>query len=81
MWPTVGGTPINKFTTEGYFSMAFPTFFPTGAADFLGQHFNQITTGNYFKHLLMYEDRRFARHPRFRFFALNTEMRFAGTPS
>ena len=76
MWPTIGGAPINEFTTEGYFSMAFPTLFPTGAADFLGQRCNQVTIGNYFKHLLMYEDGRFARHPRFRFFALNTEMRW-----
>ena len=30
MWPSIGGTPINEFTTEGYFSMAFPTLFPTG---------------------------------------------------
>ncbi len=45
--------------------MAFPTLFPTGAAD----------SGNYFTHLLKYDDGRFARHPRFRFFALNTEMR------
>ena len=36
MWPTIGRTPINEFTTEGYFSMAFPTLFPTGAAEFLG---------------------------------------------
>ena len=57
MWPTIGGTPINEFTTEGYFSCAFPALFPTGAAD-------------YFKHLMMYDDSRFARHPRFRFFAL-----------
>ena len=76
MWPTIGGTPINEFTTEGYFSMAFPTLFPTGAAYFLGQRCNQVTIGNYFKHMLMYEDGRFARHPRFRFFALNTEMRW-----
>ena len=73
MWPTIGGAPINEFNTEGYFSMAFPTLFPTGAADFLGQHCNQVTIGNYFKHL-MYDDGRFAKHPRFRFFALNTEM-------
>ena len=33
MWPTIGGTPNNKLTTEGYFNMA--TLFPTGAADFL----------------------------------------------
>ncbi len=26
---------LTAFTTEGYFSMAFPTLFPTGAADFL----------------------------------------------
>ena len=76
MWPTIGGTPINEFTTEGYFTMAFPTLFPTGRADFLGQRCNKVTIGNYFKHLLMYDDGRFAKHPRFRFFALNTEMRW-----
>ena len=76
MWPTIGGAPINEFTTEGYFSMAFPTLFPTGAADFLGQRCNQVTIGNYFTHLLKYDDGRFARNPRFRFFALNTEMRW-----
>ena len=32
--------------------------------------------GNYFKHLLMYEDGRFARHPRFCYFSLNTEMQW-----
>ena len=35
-----------------------------------------MTVGNYFKHLLRYEDGRFAKHPRFRYFALNTEMRW-----
>ena len=79
MWPTIGGTPINEFTTEGYFSMAFPALFPTGAADFLGQRCNQVTIGYYFKHLLMYEDSRFAIHPRFRFFALNTKRRSFST--
>ena len=76
MWPTIGGTPINEFTTEGYFTCAFPTLFPTGAADFLGLRQNQLTIGNYFKHLMMYDDGCFAKHPRFRFFALNTEMRW-----
>ena len=59
---------------KGYFSCAFPTLFPTGAGDFSGQRQNQVTIGNYFKHLMMYDDNRFAKHPRFRFFALNTEM-------
>ena len=76
MWPSIGGMPINEFTTEGYFSCAFPTLFPTGAGDFLGQRQIQVTIGNYFKHLMMYDDSRFAKHPRFRFFALNTEMRW-----
>lgn len=75
-WPLVLGTPVNEFTTEGYFSCAFPTLFPTGAADFLGQRQRRITVGKYFKHLMMYHDGRFAKHPRFRFFALNTEMRW-----
>ena len=35
MWPTIGGAPINEFNTEGYFSVSFPTLFPTGAADSL----------------------------------------------
>ena len=61
IWP--GGAPINEFTTEGYFSMDFPTLFPTGAADFLGVWSNQVTIGNYFTHLLKYDDGRFARHP------------------
>ena len=76
MWPSIGGSPINEFTTEGYFSCAFPALFPTGAGDFTGQRQNQVTIGNYFKHLIMYDDSRFAKHPRFRFFALNTEMRW-----
>ena len=50
--------------------------FPTGAGDFSGQRQNQVTIGNYFKHLMMYDDNRFAKHPRFRFFALNTEMQW-----
>ena len=76
MWPTIAETPVNEFTTEGYFSCAFPTLFPTGAADFSGQRQNKVTIGNYFKHFMMYDDHRFAKHPRFRFFALNTEMRW-----
>ena len=75
MWPSIGGMPLNEFTTEGYFSCAFPTLFPTGAADFLGERQVPVTIGNNFKHLMQYNDGRFARHPRFRFFALNTEMR------
>jgi len=76
MWPTRGQNPINKFNTEGYLSCAFPTLFPSGAADFLSPRLNRITIGNYCKHLLLYHDGHFAKHCRFRYFALNTGMLF-----
>jgi hypothetical protein len=50
--------------------------FPTGAADLLAPKARTVTIGNYFKHLMMFQDGRFAKHPRFRYFALNTEMRW-----
>ena len=75
-WPPSGLIPINEFNTEGYISCAFPTLFPTGAADFVAPCPLAVIVGNYFKHLLLYQDGRFARHPRFRYFALNTEMRW-----
>ena len=28
IWPTIGGAPINEFTTQGFFSMAFPPCSP-----------------------------------------------------
>ena len=61
MWPNREHNPINEFSMEGYFSRAFPT----GAAEFLAPQIHKITIGNYFKHLVMYDDRRFAMHCRF----------------
>ena len=46
---------------------AFPTLFLTGAADFFAPRPRSITIGNYFKHLMMYHDQRFAKHSRFRY--------------
>ena len=59
MWPTIGGAPINEFTTEGYSAWPSP---PYSTADFLGHHHNQVTIGNY-TYLLKYDDGRFARLP------------------
>ena len=55
---------------------AFPTLFPTGAANFQAARPLAVTIGNYFKHLMMYVhvDRRFARHPHLCYFVLNNEM-------
>ena len=75
-WPSRGNDPVNEFTTEGYMSCAFPTLFPTGSADFVAPRERKVTVGNYFNHLMRCGGGRFARHPRFRYFALNTEMRW-----
>ena len=75
-WPQVSSTPINEFQTEGYMTLAFPSLFPTEAADFSAPRVHPITIGYYFKHLMMFKDGCFAKHPRFRYFALNTEMRW-----
>ena len=75
-WPPRGDTPLNEFHSEGYITLAFPTLFPTGAADFTAPRMRPVTLGYYLKHLMMYSDGRFARHPRFRYFVVNTEMRW-----
>ncbi|XP_074596305.1 uncharacterized protein LOC141851459 [Brevipalpus obovatus] len=76
-YPSIDGNPINEFSEEGYIVKAFPTLFPTGKADFLAHRDVALTLDQYFKYLLMYKDKRFARDPRFRFFAMNTVMRRA----
>ena len=59
-WPPSSSTPFNEFR---YISSAFPTLFSTGAADYVALRTVTTTVSNYFKHLMMYEDGRFARHP------------------
>ena len=68
-WPPRADAPINEFVTEG---CAFPTLFPTGTGDFLAPRERVVTVGNYFKHLMRYDDGRFARNPHFRYYALNS---------
>ena len=69
-WPVMG-LPLSEYSTEGLFSMAFPTLFPTGDADFTHPRRKKLDLHEWVKHLMRYRDSRFATHPRFRFFALN----------
>ena len=32
-WPCIDGVPVNEFQSPGYIARAFPTLYPTGAAD------------------------------------------------
>ena len=74
--PKLGEKSISEFTAERYISCAFPTLLPTGAGEFFAPRQRAVKIGNYFKHLMKYGDRQFAKHPRFSYFALNTEMRW-----
>jgi len=60
-WRATQQNPFNEFHSEGYFSCAFPVLFPTGKAKFLAPWLNAVTIGNYFKHLVLYDDGRFAK--------------------
>ncbi|KAL7291691.1 hypothetical protein TKK_0014481 [Trichogramma kaykai] len=74
-YPSTAGMPVNEFTTEGYIALAFPVLFPTGKGDYLQARPVPISRDKYFKYLMHYEDGRFAKDPRFRYFAMNTILR------
>ena len=75
-WPTQSDIPLSEFTTQNFFSMAFPALFPNGSGDF---HMNRPRTcssmAEWADHLLWFEDGRFARHPYFKFIVHNMIMR------
>ena len=76
LWPEIDGVPINEFQSSGYIARAFPTLYPYGNADLRSERPWNIKPAEYFKHLMWYKDGRFARHPRWRYFALNSIMRW-----
>lgn len=52
-------------------TLAFPTLFPWGMADFAEPRLVPVDLGEYAQHLLQYHDGRFARHSRFRYVVFN----------
>jgi len=76
LWPEINGNPINEFQTPGYMVRVFPTLYPHGRGDFHSERVREIKPAEYFKHLIWYKDGRFARHKRWRYFALNSTMRW-----
>ena len=76
-WPNIGNVPINEFNSEGYIVQAFPALFHSGRCDFKDRtRANKVSHDQYFKHLMRYADGRFAKDPRFRFFCLNSKLRW-----
>ncbi|KAK3924147.1 Deoxyribodipyrimidine photo-lyase [Frankliniella fusca] len=76
IWPTIGVTPINEFSSPGYISMAFPTLFPYGTGDYSMIDSKHLKLTDYVDYLMFYEDGRFARDERFRYFIMNSLMRW-----
>ncbi|RKK07529.1 hypothetical protein BFJ65_g17734 [Fusarium oxysporum f. sp. cepae] len=74
--PDIRRTPINEFSqSQALLSLAFPTVFPRGQADFVEPRLRPIKYADYIQHALRWHDGRFARHPTFRFVVFNTLMR------
>lgn len=71
--------PINEHDqNRRYIIEAFPCLFPLGRADFHEDRSFNVSAPDYFKHLMRYRDGRFAQHPRFRYFAWNSLLRWDG---
>jgi hypothetical protein len=75
--PAVHGAAINEHDPNiQYMRDAFATLFPTGKADYHTARPHNVTAQFYFEHLMRYKDGRFAKHPRFRYFAWNSLLRW-----
>jgi hypothetical protein len=75
--PSMCGTPINEHAGHHIAIDAFPTLFPTGKADIAAECGVKIEIKDWASHLMKLKGGRFARHPRFRYWVLNTMMRQA----
>ncbi len=75
-WPEIGSMPLNEFSSPGYLSMAFPHLFPFGTCDYSMPRDKKVSLKEYIHHLMLYKDQRFAKDERFRYFIMNTEMRW-----
>ncbi|CAG8983615.1 hypothetical protein HYALB_00004637 [Hymenoscyphus albidus] len=74
--PSIRTTPLDEASgNERIFTMAFPTLYPTGRADFNSPRVRSVSLSDYDRHLLCYHDGRFGRHPWWRFLVFNILMR------
>ncbi|KAF7137062.1 hypothetical protein CNMCM5793_006913 [Aspergillus hiratsukae] len=73
--PSFRSTPLSELNRMPLVSWAFPTLFPRGGADYAHPRMRGVSYAEYAKHLMRYEDGRFAKHPRFRYVLFNTLMR------
>ena len=72
--PVVRGTPLSEYGSNIAIN-AFPTLFPTGKGGFDEPRQHKVSEKDWANYLLQLHGGRFARHPHFRYWALNTIMR------
>ena len=72
--PPVQSTPINEHMQLPIAIDAFPTLFPNRMADFNETWSDKVSMADWAQHLMQIKGGRFARHPRFRYWVLNTIM-------
>jgi len=72
--PVVRGTPLSEYGSNIAIN-AFPTLFPTGRGGFDEPRRHKVSEKDWANYLLQLRGGRFARHPRFRYWALNTILR------
>ncbi|KAM4067850.1 hypothetical protein HRG_012411 [Hirsutella rhossiliensis] len=76
--PSIRRTPIDEFNrSQPLLSLAFPTLYPDGKADFVEPRLRSITYQDYLAHAMRWHDGRFARHKTWPFVALNTMLQEA----
>ncbi|KAK3922574.1 ATP-dependent DNA helicase, partial [Frankliniella fusca] len=76
IWPSIGPVPINEFGSPGYLTLCFPYLFPYAEADYTMPRKSKISLPAYIQHLMLYKDERFAKDERFRYFMMNSQMRW-----
>ncbi|KAK3910038.1 ATP-dependent DNA helicase [Frankliniella fusca] len=74
IWPSLGTTPINEFSSPSYISLCFPHLFAYGKADYTMPRPHKVKLSEYIQHLMLYKDGRFSKDERFRYFMMNSEM-------
>src|SRR6266487_1807910 len=79
--PNIHGTPINEHAGHQIAIDAFPTLFPTGQADFRAHRERKVTMQEWAAYLIRLEGGRFAQHPCFHYWALNTALRHTAKAS
>jgi hypothetical protein len=75
-WPSRDNVPMSEFTTNHFFTLAFPNLFPYSTGDFCINRRRTCTSmAEWAEHLIWYRDGRFARHEYFKFIVHNMIMR------